>query len=200
MIDPRHRRQGAPEDGRRAGTTTRRMTASPIPSCRSSSATCSSSATNACATTAPTGQSWCGSSTTAPRKTRCRSPPARCRRSRPSRAAAAASARTICGRTCRRRAAGNPTEIVFGTFFNGGLRAFDLDNPYQPKEVAYFVPEVRGRAVRRVPDQRRLHRRPRHRLHRRPPCRRALCAGNGFLMLTQSVPAQAVPCRAASVG
>ena len=33
-------------------------------------------------------------------------------------------------------------QIVFGTFFNGGLRAFDIANPYQPKEVAYFVPEV----------------------------------------------------------
>jgi len=30
--------------------------------------------------------------------------------------------------------------IVFGTFFNGGLRAYDLSNPYQPQEVAYFVP------------------------------------------------------------
>jgi hypothetical protein len=35
-------------------------------------------------------------------------------------------------------------QVVFGTFFNGGLRAFDLGNPYQPKEVAYFVPEVPG--------------------------------------------------------
>ena len=34
--------------------------------------------------------------------------------------------------------------IVFGTFFNGGLRAFDLANPYQPKEVAYFAPRVEG--------------------------------------------------------
>ncbi len=32
--------------------------------------------------------------------------------------------------------------IVLGTFFNGGLRAFDLSNPYQPKEVAYFAPQV----------------------------------------------------------
>jgi hypothetical protein len=31
-------------------------------------------------------------------------------------------------------------DIVFGTFFNGGLRGYDLSNPYQPKEVAYFVP------------------------------------------------------------
>jgi len=30
--------------------------------------------------------------------------------------------------------------IVLGTFFNGGVRAYDLANPYQPQEVAYFVP------------------------------------------------------------
>jgi len=32
-------------------------------------------------------------------------------------------------------------QIIFGTFFNGGLRAFDISNPYQPREVACFVPE-----------------------------------------------------------
>jgi len=32
--------------------------------------------------------------------------------------------------------------IVLGTFFNGGLRAYDTSNPYQPAEVAYFVPQV----------------------------------------------------------
>ena len=72
-------------------------------------------------------------------------------------------------------------QIVFGTFFNGGLRAYDLANPYQPKEVAHFVPDGRRRPDRRVPAQRRVHRRSRHRLHRRPPCRRALRAGDGFL-------------------
>ena len=30
--------------------------------------------------------------------------------------------------------------IIIGTFFNGGVRAFDLSNPYQPQEVAYYVP------------------------------------------------------------
>ncbi len=30
--------------------------------------------------------------------------------------------------------------IVFGTFFNGGLRAYDISNAYAPKEVATFVP------------------------------------------------------------
>jgi hypothetical protein len=29
---------------------------------------------------------------------------------------------------------------VLATFFNGGVRAYDLSNPYQPKEIAYFVP------------------------------------------------------------
>jgi len=31
-------------------------------------------------------------------------------------------------------------DIIIGTFFNGGVRAFDLSNPYQPQEVAYYVP------------------------------------------------------------
>ena len=31
-------------------------------------------------------------------------------------------------------------QIVIGTFFNAGVRAYDVGNPYQPQEVAYFVP------------------------------------------------------------
>lgn len=31
-------------------------------------------------------------------------------------------------------------QIVIGTFFNGGLRAFDISNPYQPQTVGVFVP------------------------------------------------------------
>jgi hypothetical protein len=31
-------------------------------------------------------------------------------------------------------------QIILGTFFNGGLRAFDIANPYQPDEIACFVP------------------------------------------------------------
>jgi hypothetical protein len=31
-------------------------------------------------------------------------------------------------------------EIVFGSFFNAGVRAFDIRNPFQPREVAAFVP------------------------------------------------------------
>ena len=31
-------------------------------------------------------------------------------------------------------------EAVRRTFFNGGLRAYDTSNPFQPQEIAYFVP------------------------------------------------------------
>lgn len=31
-------------------------------------------------------------------------------------------------------------QIIFGTFFNAGVRAYDLSSPYQPREVGYFVP------------------------------------------------------------
>jgi hypothetical protein len=31
-------------------------------------------------------------------------------------------------------------QIIIGTFFNAGVRAYDVANPYQPQEVAYFVP------------------------------------------------------------
>ena len=27
-----------------------------------------------------------------------------------------------------------------GRFFNAGVRAYDVSNPYQPREAAYFVP------------------------------------------------------------
>jgi hypothetical protein len=30
--------------------------------------------------------------------------------------------------------------IILGTFFNGGLRAYDIADPYRPQEVAVFVP------------------------------------------------------------
>jgi hypothetical protein len=29
---------------------------------------------------------------------------------------------------------------VFGSFFNGGLRAFDIRDPFRPVQVAAFVP------------------------------------------------------------
>lgn len=32
--------------------------------------------------------------------------------------------------------------LVFGTYFNGGMRVHDVSNPFQPKEVAAFVPDA----------------------------------------------------------
>jgi hypothetical protein len=32
--------------------------------------------------------------------------------------------------------------IVIGTFFNAGVRVYDTANPYQPQEIAYYVPEA----------------------------------------------------------
>ena len=32
--------------------------------------------------------------------------------------------------------------LIYGTFFNGGVRVFDTSNPFRPDEVAYFVPEL----------------------------------------------------------
>jgi hypothetical protein len=34
-----------------------------------------------------------------------------------------------------------PGDIIVMTYFNAGLRAFDLSDPYQPCEVGHFVPE-----------------------------------------------------------
>ena len=33
-------------------------------------------------------------------------------------------------------------QIIVGTFFNAGVRAYDTANPYQPQEIAYYVPEA----------------------------------------------------------
>jgi hypothetical protein len=31
-------------------------------------------------------------------------------------------------------------DIILATFFNGGVRVYDIKNPFQPQEIAYFVP------------------------------------------------------------
>jgi len=35
---------------------------------------------------------------------------------------------------------------VFGSFFNAGVRAFDVRDPFQPREVAAFVPDAPPRS------------------------------------------------------
>jgi hypothetical protein len=33
-------------------------------------------------------------------------------------------------------------QLVVGSYFNGGVRVYDISDPYVPREVAYFVPEA----------------------------------------------------------
>lgn len=33
-------------------------------------------------------------------------------------------------------------DIIVCSFFNGGIRAYDIRDPFSPKEVAYFVPDA----------------------------------------------------------
>jgi len=32
--------------------------------------------------------------------------------------------------------------VIVGSFFNGGVRAYDVSNPYRPEEVGYYVPSA----------------------------------------------------------
>ena len=34
------------------------------------------------------------------------------------------------------------SELIIGTYFNGGIRAHDISNPFQPREIAFFVPDA----------------------------------------------------------
>jgi hypothetical protein len=38
--------------------------------------------------------------------------------------------------------------VVVGTFFNGGVRAFDVSDPFRPQEVAYHVPPPPPKSTR----------------------------------------------------
>ena len=33
-------------------------------------------------------------------------------------------------------------KVAFITWFNGGVRAVDIRDPYQPKEIGYFIPSI----------------------------------------------------------
>ena len=91
-------------------------------------------------TAPPTGRSWCGSSTTATRRNpipiaTCPLPPLEAFAERGGRFGAHNLHENMPTPHCW-----YSDDVVLGTFFNGGLRAYDLANPYQPKEIAVFVP------------------------------------------------------------
>jgi hypothetical protein len=38
-------------------------------------------------------------------------------------------------------------KLLFIAYFDGGLRVFDIRNPYRPKNVAYFIPNVTNNTI-----------------------------------------------------
>lgn len=32
------------------------------------------------------------------------------------------------------------SRLIFATYYNAGVRAYDIDNPFQPREIGYYVP------------------------------------------------------------
>ena len=64
---------------------------------------------------------------------RCPRPPKRISAPR-----AASSGRTICMKTDPARL--SVQDMVFATYYNAGLRVYDIRNAFEPKEVGYFVP------------------------------------------------------------
>ena len=81
-------------------------------------------------------------------------------------------------------------KLAFVTFFNAGVRAIDIRNPYRPREVGYFIPSITeatdkrcvkvdgvGPLQDRDPEQQCRDRRPRLRLCGRPRQYRAAHSG-----------------------
>ena len=44
-------------------------------------------------------------------------------------------------------------KLTFITFFNAGVRALDIRNPYEPKEVGYFIPSITKATQQRCNDR-----------------------------------------------
>ena len=66
----------------------------------------------------------------------------RCRTPTTSSTAPAATGRTTSTRTVPGPLSLQSDTLVYATFFNGGIRVFDTTNPFQPEEVAHFVPQI----------------------------------------------------------
>ena len=60
------------------------------------------------------------------------------------------SDRTICMRTGRARC--RLRMLIFATYHNAGLRIFDIRDPFQPRQVGYFVPPPPERIVDQRPN------------------------------------------------
>jgi len=45
------------------------------------------------------------------------------------------------------------SRFIFATYYNAGVRAYDIDNPFHPREIAYFVPPNPERMFDPRPDR-----------------------------------------------
>jgi hypothetical protein len=100
-------------------------------------------------------------------------------------------------------------KLTFITFFNAGVRAVDVRDPYQPKEVGYFIPAItetlhpgiKPAAMQgRDPDQQRGDRRSRLHLHRGSRQHRSARPGSDGRGEGDRWPAAALNCRMFFIG
>ena len=100
-----------------------------------------------------------GSSTPAAEETPFRSPP--CLRLRPTYSGIGvdASGLTMSTRTYPRPTSWTSDRIIVGTFFNAGVRAYDISDPFQPREIGVLrAGSSAAFAHGHDPAQRRVHR------------------------------------------
>src|SRR5215471_2046806 len=45
------------------------------------------------------------------------------------------------------------SRLIFATYYNAGVRAYDIDNPFQPREIGYYVPPNPERMYDPRPDR-----------------------------------------------
>lgn len=48
------------------------------------------------------------------------------------------------------------SRLIFGTYYNAGVRVYDIGNPFQPREVAYYVPSNPARMMDPRPNRPRV--------------------------------------------
>ena len=48
------------------------------------------------------------------------------------------------------------SRLIFATYYNAGVRAYDIENPFQPREVGYYVPPDPTRMMDPRPNRPRM--------------------------------------------
>ena len=48
------------------------------------------------------------------------------------------------------------SRLIFATYYNAGVRVFDIENQFQPREIAFYVPQNPMRMMDPRPDRPRV--------------------------------------------